>query len=58
MKRKLYQSPSTRVVTMLDVECQILQSSISNRSVKVDPFDETNHYYNGTDAESDYLIKL
>ena len=59
MKKKLYLSPSTRVITVLDVECQILGVSDNLRTIKVDPLDEADHYYDGTSAtESDYLIKL
>ena len=59
MKKKLYVSPSVRVLTCLDMESQILEGSLVKFRMTVDPLTET--YYQvddeGNETNSDYLIK-
>jgi hypothetical protein len=54
MKFKRYLSPAISSLTELDAEYPILAGSQIDLRVKVDPLEE--HYYEGTEETSDYLI--
>ena len=59
MEKKRYVAPFVREISSLDMECQILGVSLDQKNVvKVDPLDETGHYYDGSESTSDYLIKF
>jgi hypothetical protein len=54
MKKEHYLSPSTCSFIELEMENSILGSSKIDYRVVIDPVDE--HYYDGTEETSDYLI--
>ena len=51
-----YLEPSVRFNIDFETEHSLLASSQIDFTVLVDPLDE--HYYEGTDATSDYLIEF
>lgn len=55
MKKELYLSPSTRVVTMYDSNGVVCDSCDQTTLLRVDPLQE--EYY-GKTGDDDYLIKL
>lgn len=56
MRRNRYLTPSVRLNTEIELEYLLLASSKIDFIVSVDPLEE--HYYEGTDATSDYLIEF
>ena len=56
MRRNRYLAPSARLNAEIEIECVLLASSKIDFTVEVDPLEE--HYYEGTDATSDYLIEF
>ena len=58
MKKKLYVSPSVRVLTCLDMESQILEGSVFQVKMKVDPVKEKYWNWNEGDASEDHLLEF
>ena len=55
-KKMRYLEPSVRFNIDFETEHSLLASSKIDFTVEVDPLEE--HYYEGTDATSDYLIEF
>jgi hypothetical protein len=55
-KKMRYLEPSVRFNIDFETEHSLLASSQIDFTVLVDPLEE--HYYEGTDATSDYLIEF
>lgn len=54
MIKNRYLTPSVRFNADFEMECSLLASSKIDFKVVVDPLEE--HYYEGTEDTSDYLI--
>ena len=56
MKKKLYVSPLVRVYSCLDMESQILEGSVLQVKLKVDPVQEEYWNWAEDDASKDHLL--
>ena len=57
MKKNRYLSPSVRLITGLETECQILQTSNVRAKMTVRPLQES--FWDGTETdEGNYLIEF